>query len=70
VKRTLTVLMLALVMTAMLAVTASMGFAKITTVTENPGGNQPPGQQDEPKGNAMETFAENPAGHRPPGQQP
>jgi hypothetical protein len=45
---------------------------KITQVqvTENPGGNEPPGQQGNPHGEAMTTtsFSENPAGHRPPGQ--
>jgi hypothetical protein len=42
---------------------------KVPVVSENPGGNRPPGQQGDPKGN-MDTFAENNGGNRPPGQQP
>jgi hypothetical protein len=37
----------------------------ITTVKENPAGNEPQGQAN---GKAIETFSENPSGHRPPGQ--
>ena len=62
-----------LIAALMLALTMSFGgvaFAKITTAVENPGGNRPPGQQDEAKGKAQQEFAENPAGKRPPGQQP
>jgi hypothetical protein len=37
----------------------------ITSVKQNPGGNEPMGQAN---GKAIETFNENPSGHRPPGQ--
>ncbi len=40
---------------------------KLTTVKENPGGQEP---QGEAKGKAIDTFVENPAGKRPPGAQP
>jgi hypothetical protein len=46
--------------------------AKITPPScENPGGNEPAGQQPVCKGGAHEQNpAENPAGNEPPGQQP
>jgi hypothetical protein len=39
-------------------------------VCENPGGNQPPGQQGKCQGEGLTEYVENPAGHRPPGLQP
>jgi hypothetical protein len=39
----------------------------LTDVTTNPAGHAPPGQQGDPKGQAMDTETQNPAGHAPPG---
>ncbi len=77
-KRILTVLGVALVMAAMVVATAIPVFAKITPAQppscENPGGNQPPGQQPVCSGGGLTqnpaTPALNPAGNAPPGQQP
>ena len=57
-----------LVAALMMALTMSfsgVAFAKITTVCENPGGQEPQGQC---KGQALEEEARNPAGKAPPGQ--
>ena len=64
-KRVLTVLAVALVMAAMLAVMVAPAFAKIEPVTRNPQGHETQGQ-----GQAQTTTNENPAGHAPPGQNP
>ena len=50
----------------------SVTAGKITTSTENPTGQRPPGQQGNENSNCQSctTVAENPAGNQPPGQQP
>ena len=65
-KRVLTVLAVALVMAAMLAVMVAPAFAKIEPVTRNPQGHVTQGSS----GQAQTTTNENPAGHAPPGQNP
>ena len=62
-KRALTVLMLALIVTAMMAVTASLAFAKIEEQRTNPAGKPTQGQ-----GEAITVQNVNPSGKAPPGQ--
>jgi len=72
VKRLLMVLTVALVMVAIVVVTAMPGLAKIkpASCTTN-GGSTPPGQQPVCQGQGLnQNPATNPAGHAPPGQQP
>jgi len=83
--RILTVITLALIVAAMMALNVSGPVAaKITTVAtttttpcENPAGHQPRGQQPAcqntnalTQSTSSTAFATNPSGHRPPGQQP
>jgi hypothetical protein len=72
VKRILMVLTVALVMVAIVVVTAMPGIAKITPADcETRGGNNPPGQGEVCRGEGLvQKPATNPAGHAPPGQQP
>jgi hypothetical protein len=72
VKRILMVLTVALVMVAIVVVTAMPGIAKITPAEcETRGGNNPPGQGQVCQGEGLvQKPAKNPAGKEPPGQQP
>ncbi len=70
-KRVLMVLTVALVMVAIVVVTAMPGLAKISPPScETSSGQTPPGQQPTCTGGGLEQQpAKNPAGHAPPGQQ-
>ena len=70
-KRTFSVIAVALVMAAMLAVMAAPAFAKIAPAScTTSGGGTPPGQQPTCTGGGLEQNpATNPAGQAPPGQQ-
>jgi hypothetical protein len=57
--------LLALFLTALLALSAGTAFAKITSVCQNPGGQEPSGQCN---GAALTEENQNPAGHAPAGQ--
>jgi hypothetical protein len=49
----------------------SVKAGKITRHVENPGGNEPPGQQDNPNPPPQfDVENQNPSGHAPPGQNP
>jgi hypothetical protein len=69
-KRRAATLAVATMMALGLGGTAMAQPPPMTTVCENQGGNQPPGQQDKCQGQGLEEAVENPAGKRPPGQQP